>query len=179
MTIYSKPGHQFLYTPMSSEMKCLRLYLCLAHSTPSPLMSTQHMHQHDQQWYDPLYIITWSYWFIDLDFTCSSSLLRSIGVKSSLNLSFTLATGPSSQVLSWSLYLDHMTQCHVSCAISSFIITCVSFCNISEPSSLSWHVLLTHMYLWTNHLCISRKHILVHLRLSLNYQNQTKTFQPS
>ena len=25
------------------------------------------------------------------------------------------------------LHLDHMTQCHVSCAISSFIITCVSF----------------------------------------------------
>jgi hypothetical protein len=27
------------------------------------------------------------------------------------------------------------------------------------------------MYLWNNHLCISLKHILVHLRLSLNYQN--------
>jgi hypothetical protein len=26
-----------------------------------------------------------------------------------------------------------------------------------------WHVLLTHMCLWTNHLCISFKHILVHL----------------
>jgi hypothetical protein len=25
------------------------------------------------------------------------------------------------------LHLDHMTQCHVSCAISSFTITCVSF----------------------------------------------------
>jgi hypothetical protein len=25
------------------------------------------------------------------------------------------------------LHLDHMTQCHVSCAMSSFIITCVSF----------------------------------------------------
>jgi hypothetical protein len=40
-----------------------------------------------------------------------------------------------------------------------------------------WHVLLTHIYLWTNHLCISLKHIFVHLRLSLNYQNQTRTFQ--
>ena len=38
-------------------------------------------------------------------------------------------------------------------------------------------MLLTHMYLWTNHLCISFKHILVHVRLSLNYQNQTRTFQ--
>jgi hypothetical protein len=35
--------------------------------------------------------------------------------------------------------------------------------NISEPSSPSWHMLLTYMYLWTNHLWISLKHILVHL----------------
>jgi hypothetical protein len=62
----------------------------------------QHMYQHDQQWYDPLHINTWPYWFIDLDFTCSLSLLWSIGTKSSLNLPFTLATGPSSQVMSWS-----------------------------------------------------------------------------
>ena len=33
------------------------------------------------------------------------------------------------------------------------------------------------MYLWTNRLCISLKHILVHLRLLLNYQNQTRTLQ--
>ena len=32
-------------------------------------------------------------------------------------------------------------------------------CNIFEPSSPSWHILLTHMYLWTNYLCISLKHI--------------------
>ena len=31
-------------------------------------------------------------------------------------------------------------------------------CNISKPFSPSWHMLLTHMYLWTNHLCISHKH---------------------
>ena len=55
-----------------------------------------------KQWYDPLHIIMWSYWFIDLDFTYFSLLLWSIGAKSSLNLPFTLATGPSSQVISWS-----------------------------------------------------------------------------
>ena len=74
--IYPKPGHKLLYTPMTGEMKCPRLYLCLAHSIPFPPTSMQHMHQHDQQWYDPLHIITWSYWFIDLDFTCSSPLHR-------------------------------------------------------------------------------------------------------
>jgi hypothetical protein len=40
-------------------------------------------------------------------------------------------------------------------------------------------MLLTHMYLWTNHLCMPLKHILVQLRLSLNYQNQTRTFHLS
>jgi hypothetical protein len=49
MAIYPKPGHQLLYTPMTGEIKCPRLYLCLAHSISSPLMSMQHMHQHDQQ----------------------------------------------------------------------------------------------------------------------------------
>jgi hypothetical protein len=32
-----------------------------------------------------------------------------------------------------------------------------------QAISPSWQVLLTHMYLWTNHLCVSLKHILVHL----------------
>ena len=36
-------------------------------------------------------------------------------------------------------------------------------CNISKPFPLSWHVLLTLVYLWTNHMCISHKHILVDL----------------
>jgi hypothetical protein len=35
------------------------------------------------------------------------------------------------------LHLDHMTQCHVSCAMSSFINTCVSFA--TSPSHLYRH----------------------------------------
>jgi hypothetical protein len=53
------------------------------------------------------------------------------------NLPFTLATSPSSQVLPYLLHLDHMTQYHVSCAMSSFIITCVSFA--TSPSHLHRH----------------------------------------
>jgi hypothetical protein len=45
------------------------------------------------------------------------------------------------------LYFDHMTQCHVSYAMSSFI-SCVSF----ATSTSHFH---HHMCLWTNHLCIS------------------------
>ena len=101
-SIYPKPGHQPLYTPMTGEMKCPRLYLCLAHSIPTPPLLMQHMYQPITKWYDPLHIIMWPYWFIDLDFTCFSPLLQSIGAKSSLNLPFTLATSPLSQVMSWS-----------------------------------------------------------------------------
>ena len=168
--IYPKSGHKLLYTPMTGEMKCPRLYLCLAHFIPSPKMSMQHMHQHDQQWYDPLHIIMWSYWFIDLDFTCFSPLLLSIGAKSCSSFTATRSITPKPLTSSRLqpvhqakscldlLHLDHMTQCHVSCAISSFIITCVSFATSPSPFSPSWHMLLTHMYLWTNHLCISHKH---------------------
>ena len=35
--------------------------------------------------------------------------------------------------------------------------------NRSKQSSSSWHELLTHVYLWTNHLCISHLNTLVHL----------------
>jgi hypothetical protein len=91
-------------------------------------------------------------------------------------LPFTLATGPLSQVMSWSS--PPWLHDSMSCLMCNELLhnTC-ELCNISEPSSPSWHMLLTHMYLWTNHLCISLKHILVHLKLSLNYQNQTRTFQ--
>ena len=100
--IYPKPDHKLLYTPMTGKMKCPKIYLCFVHSIPSPPSLMQHMHQPYHKWYDPLHIIMWSCWFIDLDITCSSPLPRSIDAKSSLNLPFTLATGPSSQVLSWS-----------------------------------------------------------------------------
>ena len=59
------------------------------------------------------------------------------------------------------LHLSHMTQCHVSYAVSSFI-TCVSLA--TNPSHLHRHGMsCSYKYLWTNHLCISLKHILVHL----------------
>jgi hypothetical protein len=35
--------------------------------------------------------------------------------------------------------------------------------NNYKPSLSSWHELLTQVYLWTNHLCISHINILVHL----------------
>jgi hypothetical protein len=59
------------------------------------------------------------------------------------NLPFTLATGPPSQVSSWSSPPSHMTQCHVLYAMSYFI-TSVSLATFSSHLSPSWHMLLTH-----------------------------------
>jgi hypothetical protein len=174
-TIYPKSGHQLLYTPMTGEIKCPKLYLCLAHSIPSPSSLMQHIHQPITKWYNPLHIIMWLYWFIDLNFTCSSPLLWSICDRSSLNMPFTLATGPSSQVLSWSS--PRWSHDSKSCLICNELLhhMCKLF-NIPKPFHLHSKGCSHMMYLWTNLLCILLKHILVHLRLSLNYQNKHVPF---
>ena len=127
-----------------------RLYLCLAHSILSPPSLMQHMHQPYHKWYHPLHIIIWSYWFIDLDFTCFSPLPSSIGVKSCLSFTATWSIAPKpptcpsrlqpvhqAKLCLDLLHLDHMTQCHVSFVMSSFIITCVSFA--TSPSYFHLH----------------------------------------
>jgi hypothetical protein len=139
----------------------LQIFLCLAHSIPSPTLSMQHMHQHDQQWYDPLHIFTWSYWFINLDFTCSSLLHRSIDAKSCS--SFTVTRGPSLPSLWLVLHTckRYVEPSHIlisSPPWSHDLMSCLmcnellhhhmgKLCNNSEPSSPSWNMLLTHMYL--------------------------------
>ena len=156
---------------MTGEMKCPRLYLCLAHSIPSPPMSMQHMHQHDQQWYDPLHIITWSCWFIDLDFTCSSPLPLSIGAKSCLSFTATRSITPKPPTCPSRLQPVYQAKfcLRSSPPWSHDSMSCLMFnellqhhmcelCNISEPFSPPCHMLLTHIYLWTNHLCILHKH---------------------
>ena len=87
------------------------------------------------EWYDPLHVIMWPYWFIDLNLTCSSPLPRSIGAKSLLKLPrhmrFVASKPPTClshlhpvhrrKVLSQSSPSSHMTPCHVSYAMSSLI----------------------------------------------------------
>ena len=130
----------FSIQPLIGEMKCPRSYLWLAHSIPSPQMLMQHMRQHDQKWYDPLHIIMWPCWFIDLDLTCFSPLPSSIGAKSCSSFTATWSITPKSPTCPSRLqqvhqaksclnllHLSHMAPCQVSYALSSFIITCVSF----------------------------------------------------
>ena len=125
------------------------LYLCLTNSIPSSPMLMQHMHQQYHKWYDSLHIITWPCWFINLDLTCFSPLPSSIGAKScsSFTAMRSIAPKPSTcpsrlqpvhQAKSCLdlLHLSHMTQCHVSYAMSSFI-TCVSLA--TNPSHVHRH----------------------------------------
>ena len=93
-----------------------------------------------------------------------------------------LATGPSSlqpvhQAKSCFdlLHLDHMTQCHVSFAMSSFIITCVSFA--ISPSHFHLHsICCSHTCTYGLITCVSHINTISPTKLSLNYQNQTRTF---
>ena len=69
-----------------------------------------------------------------------------------------------------------MTQCHVSCAISSFIITCVSFA--TSPSHFHLHgICCSHTCTCGLITCVSHINTISPPKLSLNYQNQTRTFQ--
>jgi hypothetical protein len=94
----------------------------------------QHMHQPYHKWYDPLHIIMWPCWSIDLDLTCSSPLHQSIGAKSCSSFTALRSitpkplTCPSQLQLVHQakphlnlLHLDHITLCHVSYSMSSFI----------------------------------------------------------
>ena len=168
--IYPKPGHKLLYPPMTGEIKCPRLYLCLAHSIPSPPLLMQHMHQPITKWYDPLHIITWSYWFIDLDFTCFHRCL----CPSAPSLAqASPPRGPSLQSLRLALHACNRSIKSSHVLIFSTLITwlnVMSHLQWAPSSSHVWalqhlhaiftfmHMLLTHMYMWTNHLCISHKY---------------------
>ena len=74
------------------------------------------------------------------------------------------------------LHLDHMTQCHVSFAMSSFIITCVSFA--TSPSHFYIHgICCSHTCTCGLITCVSHINTISPPRLSLNYQKLTRTFQ--
>jgi hypothetical protein len=107
-------------------MKCPRLYLCLVHfhSISFDVDATHAPINH--KWYDPLHI--------SRD-RISSSILTSLA----LHRCFGPLTPSHHSTCPWHLqsvyqakscfdllHLDHMTPCHVSCAMNSFI-TCVSF----------------------------------------------------
>jgi hypothetical protein len=135
---------------MTSEIKCpTNIPLpCIFYSISSNVDAT-HAPTLINKWYDPLHIITWPYWFIDLDLTCSSPLPSSIGAKScsSFIATWSIALKPPTcpsrlqpvhQAKSCLdlLHLSHMTLCYVSYAMS-FLMTCVSI--VAYPSHFHLH----------------------------------------
>ena len=129
------PVIKLLYTPMTGEMKCpigytfalripfhLLLYRC---NRCINTINNDMIH---------FIIITWSYWFIDLDFTCFSPFSSSIGAKSYSSFTVMRSIAPKPPTCPSLLqpvhqgkshldflYLSHMTPCYVSYAMSSFI----------------------------------------------------------
>ena len=150
-------------------MKCPKLYLCLAHFHFIYILKLlmQPMHQHNHGWYDPLHIITWPLWSIDLDLTRFSPLPRSIGAKScpsftatrSLTSKSWLALHHCNRSIKLSLVLIFSTlvtwlhvMSHMQWVSSSHYMSIAS--TLSHFSSMA-HVAHTSVFVWTNHLCIS------------------------
>ena len=149
----------------------LQIYLCLAHSnsissnvdaTHAPTWSTMiwsTSYHHviilvHRSWLHLLFTIAFVHWhqvFLKL-------YRHAVHLSKASKLSFTLAAGPSSQVLSWSS--PPWSHDSMSCLICNELLHhhMCELCNISKLFSPSWYMLLTHMFLWTNHLCISYKH---------------------
>ena len=73
------------------------------------------------------------------------------------------------------LHLDHITPCHVSYEMNSFI-TCVSL--TINPSHFHLHdICCSHTCTCGLITSVSHINTISPPRLSLNYQNQTRTFQ--
>ena len=160
------------------------LHLYLAHSISSSQMLTPHKHQspsrffyhhHETtlgliflEWYDPLHIIIWPHWFIDLNLTWCSRLPWSISAKSLLKLPrhmwFVASKPPTCpshlqsihrcKALSWSCQSSHKTSCHVSYAMSSFI-TLYEIASTLSYFSIIAHVAYTSVSFLHNGTCCS------------------------
>jgi hypothetical protein len=147
-TIYPKPGHKLLYSPMTGEMKC-----------PIGYTFVLHIPFHLQCWCNTCtnqntnnmihFISSCDLVGSSLALTCFSPLPSSIDVKSCSSFTATQSVAPKSLTCPSRLqpvhqakscfdllHLSHVTQCHVLYAMSSFI-TCVSLS--TNPGHLHCH----------------------------------------
>ena len=152
-----------------------RLYLCLTHSIISPSLLMQHMHQP---------IINDMIHFISSRERIGSLILTSLALHYCIGLSaashhstYPSHLQPVHQAKSCLdlLHLSHMTPCYVSYAMSSFI-TYVSLA--TNLSHLHHHGMsCSHECICRLITCVSHINTISPPRLSLNYQNHTRTFQ--
>jgi hypothetical protein len=143
-TIYSKPDHKLLYTPMTGEMKCpTNIPLsCTFHSISSGVDATHAPTISQMIWSTSYHRVTllvrrsWSHLLFTVAFVHRRQVLLKIHRhmvhrSEASNLSFTLVTGPQVKSCHDLLHLSHMTQCYVSYTMSSSI-TCVSLATNSS-----------------------------------------------
>jgi hypothetical protein len=141
----------FSTQPLTGEMKCPRIipFPCPFHSNSSDVDATHAPTNHQIIWSTSYYHVTvlvhrsWPH----LLFTVASVHRRQVLVKlhrhmrslASKPLTCPSHLQPVHRVKSCLdlLHLDHMTPCHVSYAMSSFIITCASFA--TSPSHFHLH----------------------------------------
>ena len=130
-----------------------KFYLCLAHSIPSPVMLMKHMHQPITN--DMIHFIS----SCDL---IGSSILTSLALHRcpcpsapSLCSSFTATWSVTPKPSTCPSHLQPVHQAK-SCL---YLLHLVTWLNVM--SHMQWAP-SSHIYLWTNLLCISYKHILVH-----------------
>ena len=138
----------FSIQPLTSKMKCptshsfalhipFHLLKCWCHTSTNLHQAFFYHHLESTfgliflEWYDPLYIFMWSYWFIDLNFSWSSPLLWSIGAKSLLKLPrhmrFVASKPPT--------YPSHLQPVHRRKVFSS---SPSSHTTVTEPPKLNW-----------------------------------------
>ena len=137
----------FSAQPMTGEMKCPRLCLCLAHSIPSPPMLKTHAPTRSTMiWstsYHHVIILVHRSW-LHLLFTIAFVHRRQVLLKlhrhtvhrsKASDLSFMLATSPTSQVLSWSS--PPWSHDLMSCLMCNKLLHhhMCELCNISKPFS--------------------------------------------
>jgi hypothetical protein len=110
----------------------------------------------------------WPYWFIDLDLTCSSPLHRSVGTKScsSFTIAWSFASKPRLAL--------HLHNRSIEPSLILIFSTLVTWLYVM--SHMQW-VPSWHHHMWTNLLCISHNHILVHLSCHLITKNKQGPFR--
>ena len=116
---------------------------CAFHLISSNVDATQAPTYH--KWYDPLYIIMWPYWFIDLDITCSSPLSLSIGAKSLLKLHRHVRSAAAKPLTCPS----HLQPVHQAKPYLDLLHLATW---LHVMSHMQWAP-SSHLYLWTNLLC--------------------------
>ena len=92
------------------------------------------------------------------------------------NLPFTLATGASSLVMSWSS--PPWSHDSMSCLVCNELLHhhMCELCNIAKPFPPPWHVFLNTCTCGLI-TCVSHINTISPPRLSLNYQNHKRTFE--